>query len=89
MQIPLTISDFLDRAERVYGDRIGVIDEPDQPADSLGSFTYGDLARRARAMAGAFGELGVPLGGRVAIVSHNAARFLTTLYGASLSLIHI
>ena len=34
------ILDFLDRAEPVYGDRIGVIDEPDQPADSRGQLTW-------------------------------------------------
>ena len=31
MKIPFNIIDFLDRAEHVYGDRIGVVDEPDQP----------------------------------------------------------
>ena len=44
MKVPLTIRDFLDRAELVYGDRVAVVDEPDQPAPSLGSVTY----RRAR-----------------------------------------
>ena len=34
------ILDFLDRAEPVYGDRIGVVDEPDQPADSRGQLTW-------------------------------------------------
>ena len=32
MLVPLSVSDFLDRAEQVYGDRIGVVDEPIQPA---------------------------------------------------------
>ena len=36
MKIPFNVLDFLDRAELVYGDRIGVVDEPDQPADSWG-----------------------------------------------------
>jgi fatty-acyl-CoA synthase len=31
MQVPLTISDFLERAVGVYPDRIGVVDEPDVP----------------------------------------------------------
>jgi hypothetical protein len=30
MKIPFNILDFLDRAENIYGDRIGVSDEPDQ-----------------------------------------------------------
>ena len=49
MFYPLTVRDFLDRAEHVYPDRIAVVDEPDQPAPSLGELTYRELARaRAR-----------------------------------------
>ena len=33
---PLNVRDFLDRAETVYPDRLGILDEPDQPAPSLG-----------------------------------------------------
>src|SRR3546814_7091610 len=49
MFVPFSVNDFLDRAVQVYGDRIGVVDEPHQPAPSQGSLTYreiGDLARR-------------------------------------------
>ena len=35
----------------MYGDRIAIIDEPDQPAESWGSITYTEMARRARAQA--------------------------------------
>jgi hypothetical protein len=34
MKVALTIVDHLRRAEQVYGDRIAVIDEPDQPGES-------------------------------------------------------
>ena len=44
MKIPFNVLDFLDRAEHVYGDRIGVVDEPDQPADSLGALTWRQVA---------------------------------------------
>ena len=37
MRVPLTVNDFLERAELVYGERVGVVDEPDQPAASWGS----------------------------------------------------
>ena len=37
MKVALTVNDFLQRAEQVYADRIGVVDEPDQPAPSWGS----------------------------------------------------
>ena len=53
MKVPLTVNDFLRRAELVYADRIGVIDEPDQPAASWGELTWRQVAERARAQAGA------------------------------------
>ena len=83
MFYPLTVRDFLDRAETVYPDRIAVVDEPDQPADSWGEITYAEMARRARSQAATLDELGVPVGGRVAIVSHNSARFQTSFFGVS------
>ena len=52
MLVPFSVADFIDRAVQVYGERIGVVDEPDQPAPSLGDLTYaqvGDLARRQAA----------------------------------------
>ncbi len=85
MRVPLLVNDFLDRAELVYGDRIGVIDEPDQPAVSLGSLTYRELARRGRAIQAGLDELGVGPGERVAIVSHNSARLLELLYAVPAS----
>src|SRR5690606_23011980 len=41
------------------------------------------MARRARAMAAGLDALGVGVGERVAIVSHNSARLLTALFGVS------
>ena len=49
MIVPFSVSDFIDRAVQVYGERIGVADEPDQPAASLGDLTYADLGALARA----------------------------------------
>ncbi len=83
MQVPLTIRDFLDRAALVYPDRAGFVDEPDQPADSWGSVTYAEMAKRAKAQAAALDRLGVPPGARVAMVSHNSARMLTSFFGVS------
>ncbi len=79
MRVPLTSRDFLDRAELVYGERIGVVDEPDQPAPSLGELSYREVARRGRAMQAGLDELGIGEGERVAIVSHNSARLLELL----------
>ena len=34
MKVPLTVNDFIQRAELLYPDRFGIVDEPDQPAES-------------------------------------------------------
>ena len=81
MLVPFTVNDFLERGSLVYGERIGVVDEPDQPATSLGELTYDQIAARARAMALAMERLGIGEGDRVAMVSHNSARLLTAFFG--------
>src|SRR5690606_7918819 len=83
MKVALTVRDYLDRAETVYPDRIGIVDEPDQPATSLGELTYRQVAERARAQAAGLDRLGVGPGERVAIVSHNSARLLSGFWGVS------
>ncbi|MBW9209424.1 AMP-binding protein [Mumia sp. zg.B21] len=83
MFFPLTVRDFLDRAVTVYPERIGVVDEPDQPAPSWGEVTYAELGRRARSQAAYLDDLGVPQGARVAIVSQNSARLLASFFGVS------
>jgi fatty-acyl-CoA synthase len=81
--VPFSVSDFLDRAVQVYGDRVGVVDEPDQPAPSLGELTYREMGELARRQAARLDELGVGFGERVAVVSHNSARLLTAFFGVS------
>ena len=83
MRVPLTVNDFLDRAESVYGARVALVDEPDQPAESWGSITYAEMARRARAQAAALDAMGLDRGARVAVVSHNSARLMTAFFGVS------
>ncbi len=83
MKVALTVNDFLHRAENLYADRTGVIDEPAQPAPSWGSLTYGEMAKRSRAMSAGLDRLGLGVGDRVAILSHNSARLLTAFYGVS------
>jgi len=85
MNLPLSVADFLNRAELVYGNRVGLIDEPDQPGGSWGDVTYRELAKRARAFAAAMDALGIQQGDRIAIVSPNGARFVAALYGACMS----
>ena len=83
MRVPLTVRDFLDRAALVYGERRGLVDEPHQPAPSLGALSYGEVAGRARAQAAALDQLGVGVGERIAIVSPNAARLFISFFGVS------
>ncbi len=83
MKVPLTIRDHLDRALAVYPDRVAFVDEPDQPAPSLGEVTFSRLGQLADAAGAGLDALGVPMGGRVAMVSHNAGRLLTCFWGVS------
>jgi fatty-acyl-CoA synthase len=83
MIVPFSISDFIDRAVEVYGERTGVIDEPDQPARSLGELTYAEIGALARRQAAKLDELGIGVGDRVAVVSHNSARLLTSFFGVA------
>jgi len=83
MIVPLTLGDFLERAELVYGHREAVVDEPNPPGGGLGRVTYSQFGDMARSLAVALDELGVAEHERVAIVSPNAARFLVSLFGVS------
>lgn len=83
MKVALTINDYLRRGSEVYPDRIAFIDEPDQPAQGWGTATYAEMASRATAQAAGLDALGVAPGERVAMVSHNSARLLTSFFGVS------
>ncbi len=86
MRVPLVTSDFLDRAVLAYGRRTGLVDEPAPFQDGgLGSLTYGELGGRARALAAGLDELGVGVGERVAVVSHNSARLMELLLAGTAS----
>ena len=82
MKVPLAVNDFIDRAELMYGDR-SVVDEPTSPP-SWGALTYADMAAR-RARRPPASTPGHRRGERVAMVSHNSARLLTSLFGVSAS----
>ena len=83
MIVPFSVNDFLDRARAVYAERIGIVDEPDQPAESLGDLTYARVGELARAQAAKLDELGIEVGDRVAYVSHNSARLFTAFFGVT------
>ena len=85
MRVPLTVSDFLDRAETVLADSVAIVDEPAQPADPVATTTYRELAGRVRAWQAGLDALGVGEGERVAVVSHNSARLMELLHAAPAS----
>ena len=60
-----------------------MVDEPDQPAEPWAPLTFAELAARARAQAAGLDRLGIGPGERVAVVSHNSARLLTSFFGVT------
>lgn len=85
MLVPLTLADFLDRAETAAADRTALVDEPDQPSGPVPTTTYGEVLRRVRAWQAGLDALGVGVGERVAVVSPNSSRLLELLYAVSAS----
>ena len=83
MFVPMSVNHFIDRAAGVYGERIGVVDEPNQPAAPLEDVSYARMHQLARAQAAHLDSLGIGVGERVAVVSHNSARLLTSFFGVS------
>ncbi|MGD0394034.1 MAG: AMP-binding protein [Acidimicrobiales bacterium] len=81
MIVQFNVRDFLDRTEVAYPERVGLIDEPQQPAQPWGPITFTELADRARSQAAGLDRLGVGRGERVAVVSQNSSRLLTSFYG--------
>jgi fatty-acyl-CoA synthase len=81
--VPFSVADFIDRAVQVYGERVGVVDEPEQPAPSLGDLTFAQVGELAHRQAAHLDELGIGVGDRVAVVSHNSARLMTSFFGVS------
>ncbi|MEQ1786973.1 MAG: AMP-binding protein, partial [Acidimicrobiales bacterium] len=83
MRTPMTIGGHLDRAALVYGDRVGIFDEPDAPGGGLGPITYRRVQELARAQAANLDERGIGRGERVAVLSQNSGRLLTAFFGVS------
>jgi fatty-acyl-CoA synthase len=74
---PLTPLLFFERAERAFGERIGLVDGPLQ-------LTYGQLGERIRRLAGALRAAGVARGDRVAVLAMNGPVLLESHFGIPL-----
>src|ERR1700737_4933077 len=72
MQTPLLVRSILDRAEQLFTERELV----SITADGVERTTYGEVAQRARRLAGALHELGIRPGDRVATFGWNSRRHL-------------
>jgi acyl-CoA synthetase (AMP-forming)/AMP-acid ligase II len=80
MLVPLTVSDFLDRALTGFPDAVAIVDEPEQPAAPVPTTTYREIGDRVRAWQAGLDALDVAPGARVAVVSHNSARLMELLH---------
>jgi fatty-acyl-CoA synthase len=79
MEIPLTPLDFLERARRLFPQRVGVVSGRER-------FSYADYAGRCHRMAHALvGEYGVVPGDRVAWLAGNTHELLEAYYGVLLT----
>jgi fatty-acyl-CoA synthase len=80
LKLPLTPLDFLARARRLFGDRVGVVQGDDV------RLTYGEFARRCDGLAHLLaGDLGVRPGDRVAFLAGNVHQLLEGYYGVLLA----
>ncbi|WP_249870748.1 long-chain-fatty-acid--CoA ligase [Oceanobacillus saliphilus] len=75
MYVPLLLTDFLDRAVKLYGDKTAVIDDEKV-------VTYFELNERVNRLSHGLKELGVEKGDKVAILAPNTLEMLEGFYGA-------
>ena len=76
MEVPLLLSDFLNRALRLYPEKLAVVCGDDRES-------YRTFGQRVNRLANALVALGVGKGDRVAILSPNCHRFLESFYGVT------
>lgn len=74
MHVPLVLTDFLDRAVELYGDKVAVI-------DGERKFTYSDMNRRVNRLARGLKNAGVEKGDKVAYLAPNSVEMLEGFYG--------
>ncbi|MCM3088496.1 long-chain-fatty-acid--CoA ligase [Bhargavaea ginsengi] len=76
MNVPLILTDFLDRAVRLYGEKTAVIDH-----DEGRKLTYKELGERVNRLSHGLQSLGVEKGDRVAYLAPNTLEMLEGFYG--------
>lgn len=76
MHVPLILTDFLDRAVKLYGEKAGVIDEDGTV------LTYDDVYRRINRLSRGLNQLGVGKGDRVAYLAPNTLEMYEGFFAA-------
>ena len=74
MNVPLILTDFLDRAVALYGEKKAIFTE-----DRV--FTYAELNERVNRLSHGLHKLGVRKGDRVAYLAPNSVEMLEGFYG--------
>ena len=76
MEVPMLITDFLDRANRLYPDKVAIV-------DGARRFTYREFKERVDRLSNALLDLGIERGDRVCILSPNSHFFLESFYATA------
>ena len=76
MQVPLLVTDFLDRSARLFPAKTAVVDGPNR-------FSYAEFEARVHQLAHALLGLGIERGDRVCILSPNSHFFLESFYATA------
>ena len=76
MEVPLLVTDFLDRAVRIYPDKVAIVDGDRR-------FTYREFDARVNRLANALTDLGLVKGDRVCMLSPNSHFYLESFYACA------
>jgi fatty-acyl-CoA synthase len=82
MDFPLTVPALLERAGNIFG-KVEIVSR--RPDRSLARYTWGDLYRRSRRLAGALTGLGLRRGDRVATLLWNQSEHLEAYFGVPIA----
>ena len=72
---PILVGDILERAERLYGERVAIVDGETR-------YTYAEAGQRIRRLAAGLLGLGLPVGAHIAILANNSHRYYETYFAA-------
>jgi fatty-acyl-CoA synthase len=76
MEVPMLVTDFLDRAVRLYPDKLAIVDGDRR-------FTYREFNERVDRLSNALLDLGISKGDRVCMLSPNSHFYLESFYATA------